>query len=156
MHPSQKKKTGMNYLKMCGMCVINTFLIYIPMSEKKDKKLNSDKFFTLSRRGRLSIERILSRRNLWIISISLLGIILVFLLLSVVTNTLQGIEDDKFEQLIINLRKANVITKPMEGSLRANITIGNMSAHGDKKFDDISDKEIKEYLNFIRDKVLNL
>lgn len=72
------------------------------MSEKKDKKSNSDKLFTLSRRGRLSLERMASRRNIWIILISLFSIIVIFSFLSIVVNILQDVTDE-------NLRLSTII-----------------------------------------------
>lgn len=64
--------------------------------------------------------------------------------------------EKKFDQLIIKLRLSNIIQKPLENSLRSNYEIGSWAAHGDAKFQDLSDNEIKEYLVFIRDKVLTL
>lgn len=67
-----------------------------------------------------------------------------------------GIQDQKFDQIIIKLRKANRIQKPYENSLRANYEIGSWAAHGDEKFQKLTDNEIKEFLTFIRDKILTL
>ncbi len=64
--------------------------------------------------------------------------------------------DQKFDQIIIKLRKENIINDPLEMSLRANYKIGTWAAHGDSKFNELSKSEIKEFLNFIRDKVLTL
>ncbi|MDW7731897.1 MAG: hypothetical protein SCH66_05655 [Methanolobus sp.] len=64
--------------------------------------------------------------------------------------------DQKFDQIIIALRQENIINQPFEISLRANYKIGSFAAHGNEEFNDLSDKEILEYLNFIRDKVLTL
>ncbi|MCC4768400.1 hypothetical protein FXW07_17795 [Methanosarcina sp. DH1] len=61
----------------------------------------------------------------------------------------------KFDQLIINLKKSGIILQPFENSLRANYGIGTAAAHNDK-FEKYSENEIKEYLNFIRDRVLTL
>lgn len=61
----------------------------------------------------------------------------------------------KFDKLIINLKKSGIFLQPFENSLRANYGIGTAAAHNDK-FDKYSEIEIKEYLNFIRDRVLTL
>ncbi len=68
----------------------------------------------------------------------------------------EGVEEKKFDQVIIKLRQKGIIQKPLESSLRANYQLGSMAAHGDEKFKDYSNSEIREYLNFIRDKVLTL
>ena len=68
----------------------------------------------------------------------------------------KGINEGKFDQVIIKLRQANIISKPFESSLRANYQIGSDAVHRNKQFEDYSDKEIKEFLIFIRDKVLTL
>lgn len=65
-------------------------------------------------------------------------------------------DNQKFDQIIINLRKDGKIHKPFENSLRANYEIGTWAAHGDKKFNDLSDSQVKEFLTFIRDKILVL
>lgn len=62
----------------------------------------------------------------------------------------------KFDQIIIKLRQNGFIHQNLETSLRANYLIGNWAAHGDEKFNKLSNNEIKEFLVFIRDKVLNL
>ena len=62
----------------------------------------------------------------------------------------------KFDQIIIKLRQKDIIHQNLETSLRANYLIGNWAAHGDEKFNELDNKEIKEFLVFIRDKVLNL
>ena len=67
-----------------------------------------------------------------------------------------NIESNSFDQLIIKLRIENIIHQPFETSLRANYKIGSLAAHGKEEFKKILDSEIKEYLNFIRDKVLTL
>jgi len=68
-----------------------------------------------------------------------------------------GITDRmNFDQLIINLRKNGAIHEPFEVSLRANYKIGSLAAHGDPEFSKLSDSEIREFLSFIRDKVLTL
>jgi hypothetical protein len=64
--------------------------------------------------------------------------------------------DEKFDQIIINLRKNELIHKPLENSLRANYEIGSWAAHADEKFNDLSLSQINEFLTFIRDKVLTL
>ncbi len=69
---------------------------------------------------------------------------------------LSGIDDEKFDQVIIHLRKKDLIHKPFENSLRANYEIGSWAVHNDEKFNRLSYSEIKEFLNFIRDKVLNI
>ena len=68
----------------------------------------------------------------------------------------EGVEEKKFDQVIIKLRQKEIIQKPVESSLRANYQLGSLAAHGDKKFEDYSKSGIREYLNFIRDKVLTL
>src|SRR3989344_9351730 len=68
-----------------------------------------------------------------------------------------GISDEnKFDQLIIKLRSGEFIQKPFENSLRANYEIGSWAAHGDEKFAQLNKSQIKEFLDFIRDKVLTL
>lgn len=67
-----------------------------------------------------------------------------------------NIHETKFDQLIIKLRTNNIIHKPFENILRANYEIGSWAAHGNIKFENLSDYEIKEFLNFIRDRVLTL
>ncbi|WMW26323.1 hypothetical protein RE474_06320 [Methanolobus sediminis] len=62
----------------------------------------------------------------------------------------------KFDQIIIALRQENLINHPFEISLRANYKIGSLAAHGNEEFNDLNDKEILEFLSFIRDKVLTL
>lgn len=64
--------------------------------------------------------------------------------------------EKKFDEIIINLRKKDLIHSPFESSLRANYKIGSLAAHGNDKFKEFSDSEIREYLSFIRDKVLTL
>jgi len=68
----------------------------------------------------------------------------------------EGVEEKKFDQVIIKLRQKGIIQKPIESSLRANYQLGSLAAHGDKNFEDYSKSGIREYLNFIRDKVLTL
>ncbi len=62
----------------------------------------------------------------------------------------------KFNEIIIDLRKGGFIHEPFENSLRANYKLGSLAAHGDEKFNEFSITEIREYLSFIRDKVLVL
>jgi len=62
----------------------------------------------------------------------------------------------KFDALIIDLKTLGHITKPFEGSLRANYAIGNQAAHNDPEFSKLTNKDILDFLNFIRDKVLIL
>lgn len=64
--------------------------------------------------------------------------------------------NQKFDAIIIELRKKELIHKPFENSLRSNYEIGSWAAHGDTKFNELTKNEIKEFLNFIRDKVLTL
>lgn len=68
----------------------------------------------------------------------------------------KDVSDAKFDQVIIELRKKECIKHSLEDSLRANYRIGSYAAHGDEEFEDYSDSEIREYLNFIRDKILTL
>ncbi len=70
--------------------------------------------------------------------------------------TKNGISQAKFDQTIIKLRQTGHIMKPFETSLRANYQLGSSAVHGEKEFAEHTDKDIKEYLGFIRDKVLNL
>ena len=67
-----------------------------------------------------------------------------------------NIHEKKFDQIIIKLRQNNIIQKPLENSLRSNYEIGSWAAHGNTKFQDLSNNEIREFLTFIRDKVLTL
>jgi len=62
----------------------------------------------------------------------------------------------KFNDIIINLRMKGFIQKPLENSLRANYEIGSWAAHGNEEFNKLNKNEIKEFLVFIRDKVLTL
>lgn len=62
----------------------------------------------------------------------------------------------KFNEIIINLRMKGFIQKPFENSLRANYEIGSWAAHGNEEFNKLTKTEIKEFLVFIRDKVLTL
>ncbi len=62
----------------------------------------------------------------------------------------------KFNDLIIEMTRQKIILKPFEESLRANYSIGNWAAHGDEKFQKLSDNQIKEFLTFIQDKVLTM
>jgi hypothetical protein len=71
-------------------------------------------------------------------------------------HAIENVEKTKFDQLIIKLRTNNVIQKPFENSLRANYEIGSWAAHGKQEFQDLPDNQIKEFLTFIRDKVLTL
>lgn len=64
--------------------------------------------------------------------------------------------EQKFDQIIISIRKNGIIQKPLENSLRANYEIGTWAAHGDKRFNDLTSNQVKEFLSFIRDKVLTL
>lgn len=64
--------------------------------------------------------------------------------------------DLKFDQIIIKLRQNSFIHQNFETTLRANYLIGTWAAHGDEKFNKLGKNEIKEFLVFIRDKVLNL
>lgn len=64
--------------------------------------------------------------------------------------------ENKFDQTIIKLRTEKIIQKPFENSLRANYEIGSWAAHGNSEFQDLSEKEVKEFLVFVRDKVLIL
>lgn len=66
------------------------------------------------------------------------------------------IGEDSFENLIVNLRKASLIHQPFETALRANYKIGSLAVHGKEEFKEISNQEIKEFLSFIRDKVITL
>lgn len=71
----------------------------------------------------------------------------------------KGLESEsniKFDRLIIELRKNNFIQKPFENSLRANYEIGSWAAHGNEEFSKLTKNEIKEFLIFIRDRVLTL
>lgn len=71
--------------------------------------------------------------------------------------TEKGIDSDlKFDQLIIKLRQENIINSPFEISLRANYKIGSLAAHGNEEFPKLTENAIKEFLVFIRDKVLTL
>ncbi|MBU0460538.1 MAG: DUF4145 domain-containing protein [Nanoarchaeota archaeon] len=69
---------------------------------------------------------------------------------------MEAFEDVKFDQLIIKLRQKGIIHEPFETSLRANYKIGSMAAHADDNFEKLTDSEIREFLGFIRDKVLTL
>lgn len=62
----------------------------------------------------------------------------------------------KFNEIIIDLRMKSFIQKPFENSLRANYEIGSWAAHGNEQFKLLNKDEIKEFLVFIRDKVLTL
>jgi len=68
----------------------------------------------------------------------------------------EGIEEKSFDRVIIELKKKGVIQKPFETSLRSNYQLGSLAVHGDKNFQNYSNEEIREYLSFIRDRVLTL
>lgn len=65
-------------------------------------------------------------------------------------------KEKQFDKLIITLRKEGHIHQPFENSLRANYNIGSLAAHANEEFNRLSDSEIREFLSFIRDKVLTL
>ncbi len=67
-----------------------------------------------------------------------------------------NIDEKTFEQTIIELRKKGIIQKPFETSLRAHYQLGSDAVHKPKEFPNYLDKDIKEFLVFIRDKVLTL
>jgi len=67
-----------------------------------------------------------------------------------------NIHKPKFDQIIIELRKMGLIQSPFEIALRSNYKIGSLAAHGNQEFLNLSENEIKEFLSFIRDKVLTL
>lgn len=63
----------------------------------------------------------------------------------------------KFNDLIIQLTKNNIIPKPFEDILRANYTIGSYAIHSDEKFSDYSNKkEIRKFKTFIENEILTL
>ena len=64
--------------------------------------------------------------------------------------------NQKFDQIIINLRKDEFIHKPLENSLRANYEIGSWAAYGDEKFNGLSSRQTNDFLSFNRDNVLTL
>lgn len=67
-----------------------------------------------------------------------------------------NIDENDFEQNIIALRKAGLITQTFEHSLRSKYALGSAATHNKQEFDKISRGEIKEFLSFIRDRVLTL
>lgn len=67
-----------------------------------------------------------------------------------------NIHKPKFDQTIIELRKMGLIQSPFEIALRSNYKIGSLAAHGNEEFQNLSENQIKEFLSFIRDKVLTL
>jgi len=67
-----------------------------------------------------------------------------------------NIHKPKFDPTIIELRKRGLIQSPFEIALRSNYKIGSLAAHGNQEFQNLSENEIKEFLSFIRDKVLTL
>jgi len=67
-----------------------------------------------------------------------------------------NIHKPKFDPTIIELRKKGLIQSPFEIALRSNYKIGSLAAHGTQEFQNLSENEIKEFLSFIRDKVLTL
>ena len=68
----------------------------------------------------------------------------------------KDIKEDSFDKTIIALKKADIISQPMEHSLRANYAIGSAATHNKEEFQTISKQDIKSFLDFIRDKVLTL
>ena len=67
-----------------------------------------------------------------------------------------GIVESSFDQIIIKLRLSGKIKKPLENSLRANYEIGSWAAHNNREFTELSNNSVKEFLDFVRDKVLTL
>jgi len=67
-----------------------------------------------------------------------------------------NIKEKDFEQTIISLRKAGLIIQPFEISLRANYATGSAATHNKEEFAKISKQDIRNFLDFIRDKVLTL
>jgi hypothetical protein len=67
-----------------------------------------------------------------------------------------GIKGDSFEQTIIELRKAGIITSPFEMSLRANYKTGSLATHKKEEFDKLTKQDIKSFIEFIRDRVITL
>ncbi len=67
-----------------------------------------------------------------------------------------GMAKESFDQTIISLKKAGIITQPFEHSLRANYSVGSLATHKKEEFEKISNEEIKLFLDFIRDRVLTL
>jgi hypothetical protein len=66
------------------------------------------------------------------------------------------IQENSFDETIVALKKASVISQPLEHSLRANYAIGTTATHNYEDFKKISKQDIKNFLDFIRDKVLTL
>ena len=64
--------------------------------------------------------------------------------------------ESRFDQIIINLTQNGHIHKPFQNSLRSNYEIGSWAAHGNEKFNKLNENELREFLVFIRDKVLTL
>lgn len=79
----------------------------------------------------------------------------------VIENAIRGLCDlnniqqkDKVSEMLVELRKLGIIDLPQERVIQAKYGIGSMAAHGDQEFSRYSDEDIKEMLEFIRDKIL--
>lgn len=79
----------------------------------------------------------------------------------VIENTVRGLCDsnniqqkDKVSEMLIELRKMDVIDLPLERVIQAKYDIGSMAAHGNPDFSKYSEGDVKEMLEFVRDKIL--
>ena len=78
-----------------------------------------------------------------------------------IENAIRGLCDlnniqqsNKVSDMLVELRKIQIIDVPLERTIQAKYDIGTMAAHGRQGFDKYSDKDIQEILEFVRDKIL--
>jgi hypothetical protein len=67
---------------------------------------------------------------------------------------LNNIQQRNVSDMLVELRKIQIIDLPLERTIQAKYDIGTMAAHGRQDFDKYSDKDIQEMLEFVRDKIL--
>lgn len=78
-----------------------------------------------------------------------------------IENAIRGLCDsndiqqrEKVSDMLVELRRIQIIDLPLERTIQAKYDIGTMAAHGREEFAKYSDKEIQEMLEFVRDKIL--
>lgn len=69
-------------------------------------------------------------------------------------NKIEGKE--KVSDMLVELRKLNIIDLPQERTIQAKYDIGSLAAHGKKEFERYTDRDIEELLEFIRDKIITM
>lgn len=68
----------------------------------------------------------------------------------------RNLQKSSFDQTIISLKTAGLISQPLEHALRANYSIGSSATHNQEEFNRVSKQDIKNFLDFIRNKVLTI